>query len=219
MNDLITKSIGSTSKSIGEKETISRKEGQTMSLRNSQEGEKNATSIKIKMEEMKQLIRSQITSSKLNSTIEDLPYLDELNTTHKGVHNRSIYPSMRKHVENLILINNIFNNSNNGLRKSNQLGRFVRFKAVSENSKKSLTSMTMGFAKLAFSSALKEMRPPSQKEIIEKLLSNPDTKKMIEQALKDKRNKVVYSNEIHGNYEVISKRTSITTVDPNSKYS
>ena len=77
--------------------------------------------------------------------------------------------------------------------------------------------MTTTFANLAFSLVKRTHGGPSQQQLIDSMLSNPDTRKMIEQAMKNKKNKVIFSEGIQGKYQILHKRSEIKIVDENSK--
>jgi hypothetical protein len=189
-----------------------KQEGDTSTIKNLSER------IQIAKNEIKEIYEK----SRFNSSIVDFPLLDEYNSFQKGIKNRTIYPKLKTHVNNMMKLNEIFAHQIPNERHSNFIKTLPRFKSISnkvELNSKSRTSSMTNFAKFAFFLAQKEMEPPSQKDIIEKLLRDPSTKKMIEEALKNKENKVIYSNEIHGNYEVINRKSTIKTVDPNSKLS
>jgi len=167
-----------------------------------------------KINSIKDEIKSLVIRDKFNSTYPVFPDLQEYDTYQKGVDNRTIYTKLKKHMNNMIKLNQIFNNSINQ-RKISLLDKFPRFKSLSNKAKLKSESLN-SFAKLSFSILKKELRVPSQKDIFEQMMSNPDTRKMIETALKNK-NKVVYSNEHHGSYEIIHRKTTTKTVDKFSK--
>jgi len=152
-----------------------------------------------KLNKAKKNLKKSVDKAYLNETFDNLPFLNEYNNFQKGVNNRSIYPNLRKHVNNMIKLNNIFENNN----KNNQVKHLVnlpRFKSLNKKIKVLKSSITTNFAKMAYSLARREYGSPSEQQIIEKMLRNPKTRGMIEEALKNQKNKVTYSNGIQRNF-------------------
>jgi hypothetical protein len=168
-----------------------------------------------KLNKAKERLKESVDKAYFNETFEDLPFLQEYNNFQKGVNNRTIYPKLRKHVNNMIQLNNIFeNNTQNNHVK--QLVNLPRFKSLNKKGKVSKSLMTTNFAKMAYSLAKREYGSPSEQQIIEKMLRNPNTRSMIEEALKNHKNKVMYSNGIQRNFQILHKRSHVQIVDKHS---
>lgn len=168
-----------------------------------------------KINEIKHEIKTLILRDKFSSTVQEFPELIEYDSYQKGVSNRTIYTKLKRHMNNMLKLNKIFDSKINQ-RKVRSLGRLLRFKSL--NLKAEIQSQTSNFAKLSFILLKKELSAPTQQELIDKMLSNPDTRNLIETALKNKKNKVIYTNEQNGRYQVINRKTSIKTVDLHSIY-
>ena len=66
-----------------------------------------------KINSIKDEIKSLVIRDKFNSTYPVFPDLQEYDTYQKGVDNRTIYTKLKKHMNNMIKLNQIFNNSIN----------------------------------------------------------------------------------------------------------
>ena len=123
---------------------------------------------------------------------------------------------MKKHVNNMIKLNDIYDGNYINARVNKNASGLHRFKSLNKKIQvKAESKMKTNFAKFSFYLLKKELGLPSQKEIIEKMLNNPETREMIENAIKNK--KIIYPNEIHGDYQRTNKNKRVITVDENSK--
>lgn len=179
------------------------------------QSEGNFINITEKINKIKKELKESVDKDKFNNTFDTFPFLQENNNYQKGVNNRTIYPQLRRHVNNMLKLTNIFE-TNNNFKKVTKLRNLPRFKSLTEKVEVSKSMIKTTFAKLAYSLARIDYGSPSEQKIIRKLLSNPKTKNMIEEALKNQKNKVIYSNGIQKNFQILHKRSHYKIVDKNS---
>ena len=184
-----------------------------------------------KMNEVKEKIKSETSQTSFNETFEDMPKLEEFDTFYqKGVSNRTIYPKLRKHVNNLIRLNEILDfltptsrviirNGEvviNFKETQNKIYNNNRFKSISSNNLQTSTNSLSTFTNLFLDSLKNEYpNPPTKEDLIAKMMSNPETRQMIENALKNPKNKIVYSDEIHSKYVKAKLGRKKITIDKN----
>jgi hypothetical protein len=184
-----------------------------------------------KLNEEKERINAENSRSIFNPIFQDMPKLDEFEVYYqKGIKNRTIYPKLRKHVTNLIKLNEILDHltptSHVSIRNgevvihfketNNKIYKMNRFKSITSNSvgTNSKSTFSLQFLNLL---AKKYSNPPTKEELIEKLLSNPETRVMIHNAMKNKDSKVIYSEEIHSKYVKAKVGHKNITIDPHKK--
>ena len=122
--------------------------------------------------------------------------------------------------------NNNSSNSNNTIKNYNITNSAFdnnthKFKQIDENEFASNAINQFNYPQIyqqhETSQVLTTDKKPSDAQVLEKIMKDPNTQKLIDDIKNNPNNKIIFPNEIHSTYEVDRKGVKQVTINENSK--